>query len=251
MKIDMHVHSHYSDGVLTIRQIIKQAKKRGLDGFAITDHDTIKGHKEIKKENDITIIPGLEITSEKGHILAYGIKEMIPKSLSVEETIELIHEQGGLAVAAHPLELRRKGVWDFWNYNFDATEINSLVKPEILNDKTIRKAREIRLSVIAGSDAHDTHMIGKATTIVAGETINEIIENIRKGIITTKIEKTTVNDVIKTLRTEGKHKHKEKGTAIDLGIKILRHAPKQVMTAAYYTTIPLFKIISNIKTRNI
>ena len=103
MKIDLHIHSIYSsDGTLEIKEILKLARKIGLDAIAITDHNEIKGALKAKKMNIIPVIRGIEISSKEGHILAYGVDCKIPRDLSVEETIDRIRDCSGIAVAAHP-----------------------------------------------------------------------------------------------------------------------------------------------------
>ena len=69
--VDMHFHSHHSDGFNTIHAIVKRARELNI-GIAITDHNEIKGAVEIDGYKDILSIPGIEITSAEGtHILIY------------------------------------------------------------------------------------------------------------------------------------------------------------------------------------
>lgn len=117
MKIDLHCHSYYSrDGVSSPEKLIKAAQKRGLDGIALTDHDTTKGWTAAKlaaKKLNAVLILGEEIKIRKqektvGEILGYFLKEEInPKGKSVEEVIKEIKEQGGIAIIAHPYHWRK------------------------------------------------------------------------------------------------------------------------------------------------
>ena len=106
LKLDLHLHScHSGEAFGTIEEIVLRAKSVGLDGFALTDHNTISGNAEarrIAKKHGLIFIPACEIKTTAGDIIALGIKKEIPKGLSAEETIERIHKQGALAVAAHP-----------------------------------------------------------------------------------------------------------------------------------------------------
>ena len=102
----MHIHSRYSPCSNTpIHAILDKALDIGLQGVAITDHDIIRGAlkaKRIAKGYGIQVFIGSEITSSDGQILAYGIEQEIPVGLSAGETIKLIHNLGGVAIAAHP-----------------------------------------------------------------------------------------------------------------------------------------------------
>ena len=155
-KFDLHIHSYYSDGVNSPQEIIGYAKKIGLSGIAITDHNEIKGTLEALKfqEENFLVVPGLEISSLDGHLVALGIKEIIPRDRSAEETIEKIHELGGIAIAAHPYDFLRRGVGDLiFSLDFDAVEVE--------NGHTLRRyknpflaAKEKNLPITGGSDAH-------------------------------------------------------------------------------------------------
>lgn len=71
---DLHIHTHYSDGVNTPLEVLKKAKKKGLKGISITDHDSIFGFLEIEKEAkkyNIDLIPGVEIQGLESEILGY------------------------------------------------------------------------------------------------------------------------------------------------------------------------------------
>jgi predicted metal-dependent phosphoesterase TrpH len=101
---NLHTHTEASDGKMTYNEVITEAQRLGFNFIAITDHNTISPDtKEFcPKETRILCITGEEVSTKKGHMLAIGIKEAIPKDLSPEETIIKIHEQGGLAIPAHP-----------------------------------------------------------------------------------------------------------------------------------------------------
>jgi predicted metal-dependent phosphoesterase TrpH len=86
--------------------MIEAAIHKGLDGMIITDHYNVRGGlvggKEARTFKDFRVIPGAEVTSLSGHILAIGVERDIPKDLSVDETIEIIHDLGGIGVTSHP-----------------------------------------------------------------------------------------------------------------------------------------------------
>src|SRR6266850_5063498 len=106
MRADLHIHSRRSpDSRLEPREIARVAKARGLRAVALTDHNSIEGHREMAeacKIEGILFVPGIEVTSLDGHILAYGVSKAPAAGRSAEETIEEIHGLGGIASAAHP-----------------------------------------------------------------------------------------------------------------------------------------------------
>ncbi|MBD3263306.1 PHP domain-containing protein [Candidatus Woesearchaeota archaeon] len=184
LKLDLHVHTKYSnDGFEEIVDLIKKAKKIGLDGFAITDHDTVAGLKEAKKladKENFLIIPGIEIASKDGDIVALGINKKIPKNLSAKKTINKIHEMGGIAIAAHPFGMlyHRNSVGILASeLPFDAVEaINS----RCYSANNI--AQKIDKTKIAGSDAHIKEELGRAYTLVnAKPNIKSILNAIKAG----------------------------------------------------------------------
>lgn len=181
-KIDMHVHSYYSydDGINSPEEIIKSAEDVGLDGLAITDHDNLEGAiKASKIETDLLIIKGCEISSRDGHILAYGISELIPKGLGASETIDMIHAQDGLAVASHPYDSRRSGVGDLiHSLPFDAIEA---LNGHYINDKgrTRRICEEKSYPMVAGTDAHMAKEVGSCYTLF--ESIDDYKAEIKSG----------------------------------------------------------------------
>jgi len=96
LKIDLHVHTCYSsDGITTPRDVVAYSKSRGLDGVAITDHDTVDGALRLLGKTDLIIIPGTEITALGGHILALNVTKPITPNLTLSETIRTIREAGG------------------------------------------------------------------------------------------------------------------------------------------------------------
>lgn len=165
MIFDLHVHTSYSDGAATPEEVVRHAKNMGFRGVAITDHDEIEGALAALKLDlkDFIVIPGIEVSSIDGHILGLGIKELIPRDLSAEETVDRIHALGGVAVAAHPFDKIRKGVGNLiYKIKFDAVEVYNghtiwvSKKPEDI-------MKGLRVPICGGSDAHTIPEIGAVT----------------------------------------------------------------------------------------
>ena len=185
---DLHVHSRYSPSAIwkgyacqsKVIDILKAAKKQGHEFIAITDHNRIKGTlKTVKaaKKMGIVAIPGIEISSNQGHILAYNITEIIKKKMDFKETIEKIHNLGGLAVCAHPL-LSFFGVGQKRIKYFDGVECINGRDGKILDSKYISKKQ----FVTGGSDAHTIKEIGNVVTIVKERVSksDDLLELLRK-----------------------------------------------------------------------
>ncbi len=193
LKIDLHVHTCYSDDATSsLEEIIFYAKKKGLNGIAITDHDTLKGaRKALKLDNkrEFMIIPGIEVTTLQGHVLGLNITTFIPQNLSLVETVEKIHEAAGIAIAAHPIVFIKSHIKPriASASNLDGVEvINSSAFPFFLSTRLSQAlAERLKLPQTAGSDAHHASEIGTAYTMVKADSdIDEIIEAIRNGAVT-------------------------------------------------------------------
>jgi len=191
LKIDLHVHTCYSyDSLITPEELVFYAKKHGLNGVAITDHDKIDGALNIAKLNiakipDFLIFPGIEISSLNGHIIGLNIQETIPAKLSVDETVDRIHNAGGIAVACHPITFFRESLGRHANLKFDLVEvINASALPFRYSVKHGKKlASQLGKPQIAGSDAHYGPEIGCAYTLVNAELdFERVIEALNKGL---------------------------------------------------------------------
>lgn len=186
LKIDLHVHTYYSvDSLITPDELVFYAKKRGLDGVAVVDHDTLDGALKTAEKTDFFIIPGMEVTSKNGHIVALNVKEHIPKDLSVDETVDKIHEAGGIAIACHPVTFFKGSLGKYASSRFDAVEtINASAFPFGYSVRNAEKlATELKLPRVAGTDAHYGPQIGYAYTLVEAEPkTDSVISVIKKGL---------------------------------------------------------------------
>ncbi len=192
-KIDLHVHTCYSGDCATLlEEVISYSKRKGLNGVAITDHNTVEGALKLlkMKNTGLLIIPGIEVSTKRGHILGINITTQIPKGLDADETVDRIHEAGGIAVAAHPSDVFKKGIGldeSMGSLNLDAIEvINSSSLPFFLTTYLSGKlAERLHLPKTAGSDSHLPETIGLAYTIIEAESrVEDIIQRLRKGMNT-------------------------------------------------------------------
>jgi len=177
MKFDLHIHSKYSyDSFLSPVKIIRIARKKGLDGVAVTDHNTIKGGVEtsrINKGDDFIVITGSEIRTEYGDIIGLFLSVEI-RSQTFVEVVEEIRDQDGMVVLAHPF---RKGIFprDLLKY-IDLIEGFNARSPGDPNRRAEELARSQGMSMTAGSDAHLWFEVGRGRTIVNSE-VREALKN--------------------------------------------------------------------------
>jgi len=187
MRFDLHVHSCQSrDSSNRVEDVLEVCVKCGLAGVAVMDHNSMKGSLKAQAmhRQDVLVIPGMEISSAKGHILAYNIQEEVPRDLDVGETIDLIHAQGGIAVAAHPYR-----VWSGLGEGmvranpFDAIEVHNGRSTHHHNNLARKLAEELRCPFSAGSDSHELETVGTTYFETSKDcgSVEELIKEILTG----------------------------------------------------------------------
>lgn len=135
MKIDLHIHSNYSDGSDSILELAENIKRAGIEIFALTDHDTVEGCIEMQKLAFRRFIKGVELTcicdNIKCHILGYNI------DINNKQLLELIEK--GKFLRRNKLETRIKYLKDTWNIDLTKEELDwlysrkSVVKTHLAN----------------------------------------------------------------------------------------------------------------------
>lgn len=170
MFFELHIHTRYSDGYSKVGEILDYARSHGISGVAFTDHDSIRAGLEAKAlAEGVEVIAGVEVSSKQGHILALDVGQDIQKGLSARESVERIHELGGVAVAAHPYDALRRGVGDLiLDLDFDAVE--TVNGHTFKNTKDPGKVCEqAGLPVMGGSDAHIAYEVGSVKVGFEGD----------------------------------------------------------------------------------
>ena len=192
LSVELHAHSELSyDGRDPVELLLEQAEAVGLDALAVTDHDEIEASLSAAaraREHDLVGIPGMEVSSAAGHVLALGVEELVPAGLPFEETVEHVCELGGIAVVPHPFQSSRHGVAAHVTSaqlaSADAIEVyNSRLFTGRANRQAERFAEAHDLPMTAGSDAHIAEMIGQAVTEVDAyhRSAEGILDAIREG----------------------------------------------------------------------
>jgi predicted metal-dependent phosphoesterase TrpH len=185
MKFDLHIHSTYSDGHASVKEIIKAAKRRGLDGIALTDHDTMRGipaaRRYIREQRlDLILVPGIEVNTLEGHLLVLGVDKPPERMRSPEETIEMAHDLGGIADVPHPYHPFRHAIGRI--PDADAVEVyNSKHLFGLANGRAKLEAKRRGMSMVAGSDSHFAETVGMGVTDIEAEDADGVLEAIRLG----------------------------------------------------------------------
>lgn len=185
MRFDLHIHSNHSDGRNSVEEILLAARRLGLNGVAITDHNTLEGSiAAIKVARslypEMVVIRGAEVMTSEGHLLVLGVKELPPLRRSPEETIEAVHDLGGIADLPHPFHPFRHSIGRV--PPVDAVEVyNSKYILGVFNARARWEARKKDLPMVAGSDSHMIETVGLGVTEIDACTTDDVLEEIRHG----------------------------------------------------------------------
>lgn len=173
LKVEFHCHTHASKDSLTHpADLVKAARRKGLDRLVITDHNSIAGALEAQAIDPELVIVGEEIMTTQGEILAAFVREEIPPLLSPQETIRRLKAQGAFISVSHPFDELRAGGWK----QNDLLEIYPFVDAiEVYNSRCMfprfnRRAREFalkhNLAGTVGSDAHAAFEVGRSILLL-------------------------------------------------------------------------------------
>lgn len=167
--LDPHIHSRASyDGHEPVDLILEHADDIGLDAIAITDHDVIEASlRAADRAGDFGLIgvPGVEVSTAHGHLIALGVEEMPPIGASFPQTVEAVRDLGGVAVVPHPFQRTRHGVRKRNLTDCDAIEVyNAWLFTGYRNRRARTFAERRGYPGVAGSDAHTLRTVGRAYT---------------------------------------------------------------------------------------
>lgn len=186
MIVEFHCHTDASKDSLTRpADLIKMARKKGIDRLVVTDHNSTAGAFEAQALDPQLIIVGEEIMTTKGEILAAYVTEEIPAGLPPQETIKILKAQGAFISVSHPFDRLRKGGWleeDLLEIieDVDAIEIfNARCMNPLFNVQAKAFAEKYDLAGTVGSDAHAAFEVG--TSVMVLEQF-EGAEGMRKAI---------------------------------------------------------------------
>lgn len=178
MLIDLHCHTRVLSpcSALTPEALVRAAQARGLDGVCITEHDAVWPHEEIERvagQMQFLVLRGMEITTEVGHVLVFGLERHHPAMATLDELYGIVREKDGLMYLAHPS--RRYGSLPPGDLSsvFDSVEEQNGTEGALQNDNAARLARGMRLPGIGGSDSHSVREVGVCATEFSGSVQDE------------------------------------------------------------------------------
>ena len=188
---DLHIHTLASDGTSGVREILDFVESRtDLDVIAITDHERIDAAvaaRSMARDRGlrVEVVVGEEVTTLGGHLLALYIERRVRPLRSLRWTIAAIHEQGGLAIPAHPLVpyplcaqgfvLRRLLNDPDPSVHPDGLEaFNPTTLGRPWHSRVVRFADELGLARVGNSDAHEASAVGTGWTSYPGHTAADL-----------------------------------------------------------------------------
>lgn len=188
MRFDLHVHSTISPcSELRLEEILAHSRGRDLDGVCITDHQRMEAAQHVTEgiqSDGLCVIVGLEYTTPDGDFLVFGPFAGISRGFTAPELLTLVHERGGVAVAAHPFRpgmgvqeyVVRDGlcrVVETWNGRNSEAE----------NDRARRWVESYSVTQTGGSDAHSLAELGQVVTRfdVPIRSKDDLVQALRNG----------------------------------------------------------------------
>jgi predicted metal-dependent phosphoesterase TrpH len=193
---DLHLHTIYSyDGTASLAAVLNRAKQIGLDVIAITDHDEINGALkalELAPNYGVEVIPGSEITTADGDLLALFIKEKVQAGLSLVETVLRVRELGGICIAPHPMAggmgmkslsgrviLKALRVPQVADTLIGIETYNGTAIDRISNHYATILASRLKIAKTGNSDSHIVDTIGFGVTEFEGRTAADLVSALR------------------------------------------------------------------------
>jgi predicted metal-dependent phosphoesterase TrpH len=203
MLIDLHSHTwpRSHDSVLNPDDLIVRAKQAGLDAIAFSEHDTVWDRKdidELRAKHNFLVLAGVEISTDDGHILAFGIDKYVFGMHRARELASYVEKAEGVMIAAHPY--RRQMPWfSRSEEEYEAALQKARSNPayefvralEELNGRGSDKENEfsrrlcqlMNLPGTGGTDSHAISDIGKSATYFEREVRDEreLIAEVKAG----------------------------------------------------------------------
>jgi predicted metal-dependent phosphoesterase TrpH len=201
--IDLHVHTRplSHDSLLTADEAVLLAKERGLDAICLTEHDffwDVDEVRAISRRHGFPVFPGVELNTEDGHFVVFGLREWVYGMHRTSELAALVAEQNGVIIAAHPyrrqlpFELLKEGDWtdamDRAGANPAYTHVAAMEShngrgSERENAFAGELCERLGLPPVAASDSHEPKDVGVCATDFSRSvsTVEELIAELKAG----------------------------------------------------------------------
>ena len=182
---------------MTPDELIQRAKFVGLDGVCITEHNqlwSVEALEKLRRKHNFLVLGGVEVDTDYGHILVFGLHQSVLNVYRIEELRELVDEAGGVMIAAHPFRyvlseysnptpsveaVSQRSVFQF----VDAIEVYGGMSSLTEGNLAAQVGDHLKLKAIAGSDAHAILQVGQCFTIFENSIKDEgqLISEIKQG----------------------------------------------------------------------
>lgn len=167
VRVDLHLHSRYSpDSSTSLDAIIERCREVGLDRIALTDHNVVEGALKLAEMAPRLAIVGEEAKTREGEVIGLFITARIPPYLPAEETMDLVHEMGGITYVPHPLDRNRAHYSESRLValapRIDVIETYNPWADAAANAAAAALAAELGKVTAAGSDSHGVAELGRS-----------------------------------------------------------------------------------------
>jgi predicted metal-dependent phosphoesterase TrpH len=206
LRFDPHVHSAASyDADVPVDRLLERAATAGLDALAVTDHDAIEASLravEMAPDHGLLAVPGVEVSTADGHLLALGVETRPDPGRSLPVTVDAVRSLGGVAVVPHPFQRSRHGASAsaIADADPDAVEVhNAHTLLGVRNGQARSFARRHGLPGIGASDAHTGSLVGRGYTEVRVDdrTVTALLDGVRAGRTTPGGRRTTAGQLLR------------------------------------------------------
>jgi len=211
MIIDTHIHErrHSGDSEMCLEDIVLRAKKIGLEGLCITDHESqgiMEFAEEYGRKEGIPIIVGAEILTFEGDITVFGLERLPEKMIHAQELLDMVKLAKGVGICAHPFRENNRGL------GHRARKLTGLSGIEVFNGSTplhhnisgYNMALECGLNTFGASDAHVIEKLGKYATSFPGTVrdLKDFIEAVKVGGVSPAVLTENGYKIIEIVSTE-------------------------------------------------
>ena len=197
---DMHIHTTKgsSDSNLSPEDMVLEAERLGFFGICVTEHSGPWDKHEFQQfaaQHELTLIRGMEVETDMGHILAFGLNSYLPGIAKALELRRAVDEVGGFIISAHPFRglynsrpsskpilykelptlpstIEEAAMHPVFGV-VDAVEVANGTTSDEENLFALKVAQHVGRRVTGGSDAHSKHGVGRCVTVFEGDVNNE------------------------------------------------------------------------------